>query len=92
MKFTLSVFAICALALASVSCNRTRNVARNTEILEPLNLKTPYFVSVPFTKFSSIKTPCLDVQVGDVTISMELDLGLKRRPYNLNQVARPNSI
>lgn len=36
-----------------------------------------YFVPVSITKFSSIQAPCLDVQIGNNTFSMELDLGLR---------------
>jgi hypothetical protein len=39
--------------------------------------KTAFFVSVPITKFSSIQSPCLDVDMDEVTFSMELDLGFR---------------
>lgn len=37
----------------------------------------PYFVPVSISKFSSIQAPCLDVQIGNETFSMELDLGMR---------------
>ena len=39
--------------------------------------KPVYFVSVPFTKLSPIRSPCLDVEIEGKVFSMELDLGLQ---------------
>jgi predicted aspartyl protease len=36
-----------------------------------------YFVPIPFTKFSSIQAPCLDMQLEGQTYSLELDLGFQ---------------
>ena len=38
---------------------------------------TPYFVPIPFTKFSSIQAPCLDLQLEGQTYCVELDLGFQ---------------
>lgn len=39
--------------------------------------KSAFFVSVPITKFSSIQCPCVNVEIGGTTFSMELDLGFR---------------
>ncbi len=39
--------------------------------------KKTFFVPVPFTKFSSIQSPCVDVNIDGKVFSMELDLGYR---------------
>ena len=36
-----------------------------------------YFIPLPFSKFSAIQAPCLDVQLEGETFSLELDLGFQ---------------
>ncbi len=52
-----------------LSCKRSNAPSPSPE--------TTYFVPIPFTKFSSIQAPCLDIQLDGRTYSVELDLGFQ---------------
>jgi hypothetical protein len=54
---------ILALSLCSSACSPPKDIG--------------YFIPIPFTKFSSIQAPCLDVELDGQTFSMELDLGFQ---------------
>jgi len=74
-KMSTSLFFIFLIVFCSCSLPHKRETDSITEISQ---LKRPvFFLSVPFTKLSSIQAPCLDVAIEGKTYSMELDLGFR---------------
>lgn len=57
------------------------SVKQNQEIVSIENLAATnrpiYFISVPLTKFSSIQSPCVEIEIEDKKLSMEIDLGFQ---------------
>ena len=62
------------IVLCSCSLSHKHETDSATKISQN---KPVYFVSVPFTKLSPIRSPCLDVEIEGKTFSTELDLGLR---------------
>lgn len=65
------------ILLLNYSCTVSKK--QDTALIEqPAKPEKPiFFVSVPITKFSSIESPCVDVDVEGKMFSMELDLGYR---------------
>lgn len=70
MKFKKSLIFLLILAC---SCSVTH---KSTE--KPIAKKnTPYFISVPLSKFSVIQSPCVEIEIEGRKFSAELDLGFR---------------
>lgn len=80
MKYSFFLYFFCLLGAFFFSCSRNQGLVFQHEDLlvkQLLQKKDSYFVTAPIKKLSAIQSPCLDVQIGDVTFSMELDLGFR---------------
>ncbi|MBI5272814.1 MAG: hypothetical protein HY861_02390 [Chlamydiia bacterium] len=60
------------LAVSTFSCYRIPKQAPPNHPKHEI-----FFVPVPITKLSSTQAPCIDVRIGNTTLSMELDLGFR---------------
>lgn len=66
------------LLMLFYACSCTLNRKTETVLtVESDQKKETYFVPIPFTKFSSIQSPCVQVNIDGKTFSVELDLGYR---------------